>query len=648
MRFWPWLVLMMLTGIVPQARPTVPAGSRSLPRIQLNDNHLPAGRLVAGVLKLSLVADTGMWYPTAENEPGIPVQAFRQAAGPLQIPGPLIRVPAGTVVNLSVRNAIAGTALTVQGLSPRPAADGKSDELTVSFGDTGEVQFHLDNPGTYYYWGTTTNSPLEKRYSEDSQLSGAIVVDPPGTVPPANEEIFVIGLWVNVFRNNDRNQPFVGTEMAVINGRSWPKTQRFAFRQGETIHWRWINVAFEGHPLHLHGFYFRVDSRGNAQHDTIYPGGAERDMVVTERLDPGATRTITWIAERPGNWLFHCHNPFHFRSHFPLPILLSGHFPDRGTPEYERAFESTRDMGGMVLGVTVRPKGRNAAVADFAARKHLVLTAEVAQLVVANADENTGVARAYRYSLGDEADARSSNRAIGPPIVLVRGEPVSINVRNRLPEATAVHWHGIELDNYYDGVAGFGTDGRRLSPMIEPGQSFAALFTPPRAGTFIYHTHMNDLQQVLAGLSGPLIVLNSDETFDAARDHIIFITQPRSSADEDKFVFVNGMNPPEPIDLAAGVKHRFRIVNFHTFMANLKIGIKDDSGLVSWRALAKDGRDLPESQQTVRPAQQVVSIGETYDFEFMPDRPADYRLEIFDPIFNKDMNRIQIHVGQRN
>ncbi len=102
------------------------------------------------------------------------------------------------------------------------------------------------------------------------------------------------------------------------------------------------------------------------------------------------------------------------------------------------------------------------------------------------------------------------------------------------------------------------------------------------------------------------------------------------------------------MDLVVGVKHRFRIVNFHTFMANLKIEIKDDSGLLSWRALAKDGRDLPENRQTVRPAQQVVSIGETYDFEFIPDKPADYRLEIFDPIFNKDVNSVRIHVRQQN
>jgi manganese oxidase len=644
MRLCPRLLLLTLVAMAPQLLASSPS-SELLPRIELNDNHQSAGRLKDGLLKLALVADQGLWYPAGEDEPGIPVQAFRVAAGPLQIPGPLIRVPAGTVVNLSVRNAIAATTLTLHGLVRRPDTEGRPDALAVNFADTREIQFRLDAPGTYYYWGSTSNKPLEKRYSEDSQLSGAIIVDPPGAVPPANEEIFVVGIWVNIFRDIDRTQPFVGTEMAVINGRSWPQTQRFAFMQGETIHWRWINAAFEGHPLHLHGFYFRVDSRGDAQRDNVYSANAERDMVVTERLDPGATRTITWVADRPGNWLFHCHNPFHFRSHFPLPILLSGHFPERRSPEYESAFESTRDMGGMVLSVAVHPKEHQQPAAALEPRKHLVLTAEVTQSVVARADENTGIARAYRYVLGDTLDDKSSARAIGPPIVLVRGEPVSITVRNHLPEATAVHWHGIELENYYDGVAGIGTDGVRVSPMIEPGQSFDVRLTPPRAGTFIYHTHMNDLQQVLAGLSGPLIVLDGHEAFDPARDHIVFITQPHSSADEDQFVLVNGLHMPESFDLVVGIKHRFRIVNFHTFMANLRIEMREDAHLLSWRALAKDGRDLPEDQRTVRPAQQVVSIGETYDFEFVPDKSADARLEIYDPIFNKIMNVARIHIS---
>ena len=59
-----------------------------------------------------------------------------------------------------------------------------------------------------------------------------------------------------------------------------------------------------------------------------------------------------------------------------------------------------------------------------------------------------------------------------------RGEPVSITVVNQLPEPTAVHWHGIELESYYDGVAGFAGEGKRIAPAIPPGGSFEARFTP--------------------------------------------------------------------------------------------------------------------------------------------------------------------------
>jgi hypothetical protein len=37
---------------------------------------------------------------------------------------------------------------------------------------------------------------------------------------------------------------------------------------------------------------------------------------------------------------------------------------------------------------------------------------------------------------------------------LVRGEPVHITVLNRRAEPTSIHWHGIELDSYFDGVSG--------------------------------------------------------------------------------------------------------------------------------------------------------------------------------------------------
>ena len=50
-----------------------------------------------------------------------------------------------------------------------------------------------------------------------------------------------------------------------------------------------------------------------------------------------------------------------------------------------------------------------------------------------------------------------------------------------------------------------------------------------------------------------------------------------------------------------------------------------DSTLLEWRAVAKDGRDLPSEQATMRPAQQQAGNGETYDFEFTPTAPGDLR-----------------------
>ena len=86
----------------------------------------------------------------------------------------------------------------------------------------------------------------------------------------------------------------------AINGRSWPYTERMNLAVGDTVHWRWINPTGDNHPMHLHGFYYRVDSRGNIVADTIYDPAQQR-QVVTERLSEGTTMTMTWSPERPGN-----------------------------------------------------------------------------------------------------------------------------------------------------------------------------------------------------------------------------------------------------------------------------------------------------------------------------------------------------------
>src|SRR5262249_35578302 len=69
----------------------------------------------------------------------------------------------------------------------------------------------------------------------------------------------------------------------------------------------------------------------------------------------------------------------------------------------------------------------------------------------------------------------------GPLIEAVEGDRVRIYVTNRLPEATAVHWHGLFVPNGMDGVAGL------TQPGIPPGETFRYEFTLRQSGTFMYH-----------------------------------------------------------------------------------------------------------------------------------------------------------------
>ncbi|MGH7554373.1 MAG: hypothetical protein ACREMQ_15315 [Longimicrobiales bacterium] len=81
-------------------------GSGSLPVVVANDNRTPAGKLRRGELDVRLVVGTARWYPESDDGPWVDVAAVSEEGGPPQIPGPLIRVPAGTTIALTMRNAL--------------------------------------------------------------------------------------------------------------------------------------------------------------------------------------------------------------------------------------------------------------------------------------------------------------------------------------------------------------------------------------------------------------------------------------------------------------------------------------------------------------------------------------------------------------
>jgi FtsP/CotA-like multicopper oxidase with cupredoxin domain len=84
----------------------------------------------------------------------------------------------------------------------------------------------------------------------------------------------------------------------------------------------------------------------------------------------------------------------------------------------------------------------------------------------------------------------------GPTIEVVEGDRVRIFVTNKLPEHTAVHWHGQRLPNGMDGVGGI------TQPQIPPGKTFVYEFEARRPGTFMYHPHADEMTQMAMGMMG--------------------------------------------------------------------------------------------------------------------------------------------------
>jgi hypothetical protein len=130
-----------------------------------------------------------------------------------------------------------------------------------------------------------------------------------------------------------------------------------------------------------------------------------------------------------------------------------------------------------------------------------------------------------------------------------------------------------------------------------------------------------------SGLYGALIVLPPGQVYDSTTDHPVVISLHEYP---DTFnVLLNGSVHPTPVTLRSGVPNRLRIVIIPSAGSG-DLVLLSDTTVLTWRAIAKDGADLPANQATVRPARQYVSVGETYDFEITSTASQPLRLELRD------------------
>jgi FtsP/CotA-like multicopper oxidase with cupredoxin domain len=208
-----------------------------------------------------------------------------------------------------------------------------------------------------------------------------------------------------------------------------------------------------------------------------------------------------------------------------------------------------------------------------------------------------------------------NGRTPGPTIEAVEGDRVRIYVTNRLPERTAVHWHGVLLPSGMDGVQGLSQRG------IPPGETYVYEFTLRQHGTQMYHSHGDEMVQIGLGTMG-FFIIHPKEAPAIGRDFAIFLNEwaippgtsrpdPNVMTDFDIFTFNSRVFPgTAPLVARAGDRVRIRIGN-----------VGQDSHPIhlhghSFKVVATDGGDIPLSAQWPETT-VLVAPGQTRDIEFV-------------------------------
>lgn len=184
----------------------------------------------------------------------------------------------------------------------------------------------------------------------------------------------------------------------------------------------------------------------------------------------------------------------------------AGHAPHAGSwpiPPMNPAMPMIPGLGGLTPRATPFLPGVGVSPASIPeARPRRIVE-------MASGDTLNLTAMLVRRTIGDKTFTMYGFNAQypGPLIKVVQGATITVNFTNRIDLPSSVHWHGVRLDNRFDGVPGV------TQAPVQPGETFVYQVFFPDAGIYWYHPHhREDIQQDL-GLYGNMLVASRDPDY---------------------------------------------------------------------------------------------------------------------------------------
>ncbi|MET3902410.1 multicopper oxidase family protein [Paenarthrobacter sp. 4246] len=271
------------------------------------------------------------------------------------------------------------------------------------------------------------------------------------------------------------------------------------------------------------------------------------------------------------------------------------------------AWLGSRSADGAVIAAAVRhhEDGNAASVADPTPVTSLL--GETPANPVVRRYELTARVEQMTLPSGQRTEAWTFGSLPGPALEATLGEVMEVELKNRdVAAGVTLHWHGYDVPNAMDGVAGATQDA------VMPGQSMTYRFTAAQAGTYWYHTHQDSAEGVRKGLYGAFVV--HDPTVSRSETDIVV-----AGHDLSGLGLLGSSDRKSMYSATLGSSVRIRLINTDSLPQRYLV-----EG-TSFKAAAVDGTDVNQpgdvSGKLVR-----LGAGGRVDIAFtMPDSPVTLR-----------------------
>lgn len=198
----------------------------------------------------------------------------------------------------------------------------------------------------------------------------------------------------------------------------------------------------------------------------------------------------------------------------------------------------------------------------------------------------------------------------GPELRVRQGDLVEVTLVNQdIEDGVTIHWHGLNVPNAEDGVAGVTQDA------VLPGESYTYRFVAEQVGSFWYHSHQQSAKQVRKGLFGALIIEPREPQPKGQLD-IPVVFHDWETTEGRKVTSIGMADTVQRRIIAPGTPVRLRLINADSYTKSLAL-----TG-TPFKLTAIDGNDINEPTDLID-KRMVVGGGGRFDVAFvMPNKPV--------------------------